>query len=103
MIDLLNQLELTVMVVGDQDLNYGPTVLEERIEKANFPIVSSNIIDDNEDPLSGAIQTWVMEIDDYRIGFIGLTSQTAMANTTTGNFTVAGTIAAAKTGREVTF
>ena len=100
MIDLLNQLELTLMVVGDQDLNYGPAVLEERIEQAKFPIVSSNIIDDSEDPLSGSIQTWVMKVDDYRIGFIGLTSQTAMENATTGNFTVADPIAAAMAGVE---
>ena len=96
MIDLLNQLELNLMVVGDQDLSYGPDVLEERILQADFAIVSSNISNDNEKTFNGALKTLVLEIDGYQIGFIGLTSQTAMENATTGDFIVTDPVVAAK-------
>lgn len=95
MIELFNQLELDVMVVGDQDLNYGPKVLEERIQQANFPFLSSNIINKNDATLEGAKKSMILEMDGYHIGFIGLTSQSAMENTTTGNFLVTEPISAA--------
>src|SRR3546814_15865560 len=41
MIDLLNEAELDIMVLGNHEFDFGPAVTRQRIAEARFPILRS--------------------------------------------------------------
>lgn len=42
MIDLLNQIGVTAMAIGNHEFDFGPEIAEERIAEANFPMLGAN-------------------------------------------------------------
>ena len=74
MIDLLNEGELDLMVLGNHEFDFGPMVARERVGEARFPVLGSNTRDSDGEPLDGTLTTWTTEVGPYKVGFFGLTT-----------------------------
>ncbi len=74
MIEILNQLDLTAMVMGNHEYDFGPDVARQRISEANFPVLAANNVDENGEIITGAVASIIAETGDYKIGILGLTT-----------------------------
>ncbi|MGF1628649.1 MAG: bifunctional metallophosphatase/5'-nucleotidase [Kiloniellaceae bacterium] len=73
-IDLFNEAELDLMVLGNHEFDFGAAVTRERVAEARFPILSANAIDTTGTLIEGTLATWTREVGPYTVGFIGLTT-----------------------------
>jgi 2',3'-cyclic-nucleotide 2'-phosphodiesterase (5'-nucleotidase family) len=84
-IDLLNEAELDIMVLGNHEFDFGPAVTRQRISEARFPILGANAVDTTGTLIEGTLATWTKEVGPYTVGFIGLTTpETPEISTTDG-------------------
>lgn len=74
MIDLYNEGELDLMVLGNHEFDFGPAVARERVAEARFTVLGSNTRDSDGEPLDGTSTTWMTEAGPYKVGFFGLTT-----------------------------
>jgi len=75
-VEAMNLLGYDAMVLGDMDFWLGLDVLRQRMEEAEFPILSANVV------IQGAEQLFatpyvIKEIGDHKAAIIGLTNQEA--------------------------
>ncbi len=87
MIELLNRLDLTAMALGNHEFDFGPEIAKQRIAEATFPILSANNADPNGNIIDGALKTMTVEVNDYQIGIIGLTTVGTLVKSSPGEFT----------------
>ncbi|WP_419905512.1 bifunctional metallophosphatase/5'-nucleotidase [Kiloniella sp.] len=59
-VELLNQMNLDAMALGNHEFDGGPGVLRRFLSKANFPVISANTIFDDSSVLKGQIKTHVI-------------------------------------------
>ena len=72
MVDAMNLMGYDAMAVGDQDLQLGPEVLQQRMAEANFPFLSANLVLASSGELLA--QPYVLlEMGGRKVGIIGLT------------------------------
>ena len=76
-IDFLNSLKIDLVVLGNHEFDYGTEELKKRIAESKFKWLSSNIIDVEQKLIEGSSSTLIYDLDDIKIGFIGLLSQGA--------------------------
>src|SRR3546814_2095602 len=62
MIDLLNEAELGIMVLGNHEFDFGPAVTRQRIAEARFPILGANVVDTTGTLMEGTLATWTTEV-----------------------------------------
>lgn len=74
MMDLFNEAELDVMVLGNHEFDFGATVTRARVTEARFTILGSNAMTEGGTLLEGTLATWTAEAGPYTIGFLGLTT-----------------------------
>jgi len=75
MIDLFNEAELDLMVLGNHEFDFGEAVTKQRVAEARFPVLSANATDEATGTLiEGTLATWTREVGPYKVGFIGLTT-----------------------------
>lgn len=74
MIELLNQLDLTAMAIGNHEYDFGPEVAKQRIAEANFPMLGANNIDSDGQIIDGAQASILVEVGPYQVGIFGLTT-----------------------------
>jgi len=73
MIEALNAMGVDAMGIGDDDLSLGKDALKEILKKAKFPVLSSNIIDEESGkPLFE--RSLIKEVGGLRIGIFSLLS-----------------------------
>jgi len=75
-VEAMNLLGYDAMVLGEQDFRLGLDVLRQRMEEAEFPIISANVVLAETNQLF-ATPYVVKEIGDHRVAIIGLTNQKA--------------------------
>jgi len=75
-VEAMNMLGYDAMVLGSQDFWLGLDVLRQRIEEAEFPILSANVVMAGTDQLF-ATPYVIKEIEDHKVAIIGLTNQEA--------------------------
>jgi 2',3'-cyclic-nucleotide 2'-phosphodiesterase (5'-nucleotidase family) len=75
-VEAMNLLGYDAMVLGDQDFRLGLDVLRQRMEEAEFPILSANVVMAGTDQLFAAPYV-IKEIGDHKVAIIGLTNQEA--------------------------
>jgi len=78
-VEAMNLLGYDAMALGSEDFWLGLDVLRQRMEEAEFPILSANAVISGTDQLF-ATPYVIKEIKDHKVGIIGLTNQEA-ANT----------------------
>ncbi len=86
MIDVLNHMGIDVMAMGSSELGFGPAVAEALIGTAEFPMVSTNLIDPAGERIAGTRETWTAEFGAFKIGVFSLMSPAAKTVTTLGRF-----------------
>jgi 2',3'-cyclic-nucleotide 2'-phosphodiesterase (5'-nucleotidase family) len=103
MIDLLNQVGIDAMALGNHEFDFGPEVALERIGEARFPVLAANVLRDGK-PLPGTAPTWMVERGGIQLGFVGLTTLQTQQISSPGDVTfnpiVESARAAARTLRE---
>ena len=87
MIELLNELDLTAMVLGNHEFDFGPEVAEHRIAEASFPVLGANSVDPDGNLVEGAMPTMIVPVGDYHVGLIGLTTVGTLEKSSPGEFT----------------
>ena len=100
MIDLLNGLGLTAMVMGNHEYDFGPDVAKTRISEAAFPILGANNIDPDGNIIEGAQASVMVEAGEFKIGILGVTTEGTMVKSSPGYITItpAADAAAAEAG-----
>lgn len=74
-IDVFNYMEYTASVFGNHEFDWGQEILEERVNQANFPRLSCNILLEGTDERPPWIQPYVIvKAKEVTIGLIGATT-----------------------------
>lgn len=73
-IDLFNEAELDLMVLGNHEFDFGAAVTRERVAEARFPVLAANATDTTGTLIEGTLATWTAEAGPYTVGFLGLTT-----------------------------
>lgn len=71
MIDLLNDLEMDVSVIGNHEFDYGQQTLADRISQANFPFICLNV-QGGPAALESVEGATVLEKNGIRLAFVGV-------------------------------
>jgi 2',3'-cyclic-nucleotide 2'-phosphodiesterase (5'-nucleotidase family) len=70
----MNLMGYDAMALGPEELSLGAALLRQRMQEAQFPMLSANVLRrDTKKPVSEAYV--VLEVGSYRVGVIGLTRQ----------------------------
>lgn len=73
MVPVLNKLDVRCAVFGNHDFDFGIDILQERVEKTNFPWLISNVIDNETgQPLADGKVSHIVDWCGRKIGLIGL-------------------------------
>ena len=88
MIDLLNGLGLTAMVMGNHEYDFGPDVAKARISEAMFPILGANSIGPDGNIIEGAQASIMVEAGEFKIGILGVTTEGTMVKSSPGYITI---------------
>ncbi|XP_041771895.1 snake venom 5'-nucleotidase isoform X3 [Anopheles merus] len=73
MIPVLNTVGTHCAVFGNHDFDHGLDILNEWVEKTNFPWLMSNVVDNETGrPLGGGKITHIMHHNEVKVGLIGL-------------------------------
>ncbi len=88
-IDLFNQLGLTVMVMGNHEYDFGPDIARQRISEAEFPVLATNNLDPDGNIIEGAEESIMVEVGPFQIGIFGLTTQGTAVKSSPGNISFA--------------
>ena len=75
-VEAMNLMGYDAMVLGSEDFRLGLDVLRQRMEEAEFPILSANVVISGTDQLFAAPYV-IKEIGDHKVAIIGLTNQEA--------------------------
>ena len=87
MIDLLNKVGLTAMVLGNHEFDFGPEVAKQRISEAEFPVLGANNRGPDGKIIEGALPSMTIDVGDHKIGILGLTTVGTMVKSSPGDFT----------------
>lgn len=87
MIDLLNMLDLTAMVLGNHEFDFGPEIAKQRISEATFPVLGANNQGPDGSIIAGAVPSITVDAGDFTIGILGLTTVSTMVKSSPGEFT----------------
>jgi 5'-nucleotidase len=64
------------MTIGNHEFDEGPEPLAEFIKRAQFPILSANIVTDASSPIHGLYKPWIVkDVGGQKIGIFGLTTE----------------------------
>lgn len=74
MIKLLNDLNYDAAVIGNHEFNYGMEVLHQAIKESNFPWLSANILNENEEPFIGKPYIMVELEGGIKAAILGVTT-----------------------------
>ncbi|MDJ0685040.1 MAG: bifunctional UDP-sugar hydrolase/5'-nucleotidase [Alphaproteobacteria bacterium] len=77
-IDLLNQLGIDVLVLGNHEYDFGPAVMSQRVSEAQFPVLSANSIAPGGGLPEGVLANTTWSFGDWTIGMFGLTTPTTV-------------------------
>ncbi|MCY3878992.1 MAG: bifunctional UDP-sugar hydrolase/5'-nucleotidase [Rhodobacteraceae bacterium] len=88
MIDLLNGLGLTAMVLGNHEYDFGPDITRQRISEAEFPVLGANSIGPDGTIIEGALPSIMVEAGDFSIGILGLTTVGTLVKSSPGEIDI---------------
>ena len=96
MIEILNQVSPDVFVMGNHEFDFGPDVAKQRVAEAKFPVVNSNVTGQEGSPFAGTVESRMVEVGGYKLGFFGLTTPETVELATAGYATFKPVLETAK-------
>lgn len=79
-LECMNQMGYDAMCLGNHEFDFGYDLLRGRMSDVNFPMLSANVIDrERGRPVAEPYR--IIRRGDYRIGVIGLTTETLLSET----------------------
>jgi 5'-nucleotidase len=96
--DFLNRLGVAAMAIGNHEFDRGPAAIAGFLDRARFPLLSSNIDFSSEAAIAGRVPgRLIYELSGERIGIFGLTTTTTPQTTPdVGNVRFLDCVAAAR-------
>ena len=88
MVEVMNAMHFTASAVGNHEFDFGLDVLRQRSDEANFPYLGANIRrhENGQVPVDAGIDPFtIVEVDNLRIGIIGLTTTSTPTTTNPAN------------------
>lgn len=80
MIDSMNMLSYDAMTLGNHDIEEGADAVRLITTRADFPVLSANLIDKTEGKSLGDIKPYVIkQVGDLKVGILGLTTVDTMS------------------------
>ncbi|MBH0239548.1 bifunctional metallophosphatase/5'-nucleotidase [Methylobrevis albus] len=95
-IDILNRMDVTVMVPGNHEFDFGPEVFRERMAEKTFDVVASNIREADGSAPAHTIDDKIIEVGGLKIAFYGLTTEETPVVATARDVTFASSIETAR-------
>jgi 2',3'-cyclic-nucleotide 2'-phosphodiesterase (5'-nucleotidase family) len=95
-IDILNQMDVTVMTPGNHEFDFGADVFRTRIGEATFPIITSNVREPDGSQPANTTDTHIEEVDGVKVGFYGMTTFETPEVSSPGDITFANEIETAR-------
>lgn len=89
-IELMNDLKVDLVVLGNHEFDMGVDVLKKRMSESKFLYLTANAFNLDNRPFTGAEQIYIVDVDGVKIGFFGLiTVETPLLSSTENrvNFT----------------
>ncbi len=74
-VEIMNHLKFDAMVLGNHEFDWGRDVLQNLVDQARFPILSSNVSLKNGRPIPGIKPYVIFEREGIKLGILGLTTQ----------------------------
>ena len=71
-IDLMNDLKVDLVVLGNHEFDFGIDVLKKRMSESNFRYLTANAFNLDDHPFTGDQQIFIVDVEGIRIGFFGL-------------------------------
>jgi len=90
MVDVMNSMHYAATAVGNHEFDFGLDVMSQRIEEADFPYLSANVHwrETGRVPTDLGIQPFtIIEVNELRVGIIGLTTTSTPRTTMPSNVT----------------
>ncbi|MFN8608560.1 MAG: bifunctional UDP-sugar hydrolase/5'-nucleotidase [Vulcanimicrobiota bacterium] len=78
-LELIPKAGYDVVALGNHDFDYGQDFLREWTSQATYPILSANVHTQSGQLLPGVHASVIKEMDGFRVGLIGVTTQTTPA------------------------
>lgn len=75
MIAILNAMDVDLMVAGRNDFEFGPDAALRQFKQARFPVLAANVHASSGAPVEGLKDTWIEQVGNFKIGFVGLSSR----------------------------
>jgi len=72
MVDLLNEMQVDFVVLGNHEFDFGPEEVCERIRESKFQWFGSNVFQRDQRLFPGCLNTLILEVERYKIGFFGI-------------------------------
>ena len=87
MIDLLNQVGIDAMALGNHEFDFTPAVTAARIAEAEFPMLSNNAIESDGTLIDGVTEHLLLDVGRYKVGVLGLTTPATAVISSPGTVT----------------
>src|SRR5262245_45470089 len=85
-LEFYNAMGYEAQAIGNHEFDKGPQPLAEYIKRAQFPVLSANIVADASSPIFGLYKPWIVkEVGGQKIGIFGLTTEETPAISSPGN------------------
>lgn len=82
-IELLNDLGVDLVALGNHEFDFGPEIVKERIAESKFQWLAANAFDTECRYFTGSNQTKIIDVEGVKIGFFGLiTVETPLLSST---------------------
>lgn len=88
MVELLNSLPLDLFVLGNHEFDFGPEVLQERLQEASFRVLAANLQTDDGEQFPGVKDRLLLEFGDWKIGVFGLLTPDTLWSSNPGPVTI---------------
>jgi len=84
-VEMLNAVAVDYMVLGNHEWDFGPENVRERVWESNFPVLASNVIDQDGLPIDGTVRTAMINVGPFRVGIMGLVTTNTKVISSTGS------------------
>jgi 2',3'-cyclic-nucleotide 2'-phosphodiesterase (5'-nucleotidase family) len=95
-IDILNQMDVTVMTPGNHEFDFGKDIFHERIGEATFPVVTSNVREADGSQPPNTVDELIVDAGGVKVGFYGLTTWETPEVASPGDITFADEVETAR-------